>query len=277
MTPKMQNLLALVMVVSLLAACRSIQNYQNPAEPLFIGTYAQTPPDFDGELKVITWNIRFAEAIDQAITELDETEELQDADIILLQEMDDVGVETIARTLHYNYVYFPASVHTHNQKNFGNAILSIWPLADPVKLLLPYRNPKNNQRRIAVRALVTVGTMEIPVYSVHTETAWLSSQKREVQIETLLRDIGQDQPRVIVGGDFNTFTAGSIIELEQQFAEFELEPVSRGAGYTFEYHNFGFTLDHIFARGLSADASGVWPETSASDHYPLWVILSLTK
>jgi endonuclease/exonuclease/phosphatase family metal-dependent hydrolase len=104
----------------------------------------------------------------------------------------------------------------------------------------------------------------------------LSERKKE-QIETLLQDIGENQPYTIVGGDFNTFTADSIIELEQQFAQFRLERVSRGAGYTFERADFGFTLDHIFAKGASANATGVWRDTKASDHYPLWAKLSLNE
>ena len=269
--------LILLVALTLLATCQPIQNYRQPDEPMYIGSLAQTPPDFRGELKIITWNIRFSESIEQAIAELSEVEELQNTDILLLQEMDEVGVETIAQTLNYNYVYFPASIHTHHNKDFGNAILSTWPISHPAKLLLPYQNPKNNQMRIAVKAVVTVGATELVVYSIHTETTWLSSDKRKEQIETLLRDMGENQPYVVVGGDFNTFTAGSIIELEQHFAEYGLEWVSQGAGYTFEWADFGFSLDHIFARGASASTTGVWRDTSASDHYPLWVNLSLNE
>ncbi len=261
--------------LALLVACQPMQNYRHPDEPMFVGNFAQTSPDFQGELKVITWNIRFSKLIEQASAELAEVEELQDADILILQEMDEAGVATIAQALNYNYVYFPASVHTHHDKNFGNAILSVWPISEPAKLLLPYQNPRNRQMRIAVKAVITVGATELVVYSIHTETVWLNGQRRKEQVETLLQNIGKDQPHIIVAGDFNTFTAHSIIELEQQFAQFGLERISRGAGYTFERGKFGFTLDHIFARGASDGTTGVWRNTSASDHYPLWAKLSL--
>ncbi|MCP4710599.1 MAG: hypothetical protein GY869_18400, partial [Planctomycetes bacterium] len=39
-----------------LAACRPIQNYEDPEDPLYAGAYAENSPDFDGEIKVITWN-----------------------------------------------------------------------------------------------------------------------------------------------------------------------------------------------------------------------------
>ena len=265
----------LLLTFLLLAACRSMQNYDNPDAPLYAGAYAESLPEFDEEIKVITWNIRFAEKIETAIAELQQVEALQGADLILLQEMDEAGVEAVAKALKYNFIYFPASIHTYHNKDFGNAILSPWPLAEPQKVLLPHRNPKNQQMRIAVRGLAEIGELDIPVYSVHTETAWLGTQKRQEQLDTLLRDIGDDSQFVIVGGDFNTFTAQSIIDLERDFEQVGLDWVSRGAGPTFEHSNFGFTLDYIFAKGFAVTDNGVWPDTQASDHFPLWTTLSL--
>jgi endonuclease/exonuclease/phosphatase family metal-dependent hydrolase len=264
----------IVLVLQTVPACRSMQNYQNQNEPLFSGDYAESPPRFNGEIKVITWNIRFSEKVDQAIAEISKVQELPDADILLLQEMDEAGVEAIAKALAYNYIYFPASIHIHHDKNFGNAILSPWPISNPAKLILPYSNPKNNQIRIAVRGLVTVGDTEVLVYSIHTETAWLSQQKRQEQIQALLNDLSEDYEYVIVGGDFNTFTAASIVELENRFELVGLERASVGASPTFTRSNFSFTLDHIFAKGFSVIDNGVWKATEASDHYPVWGNLS---
>jgi len=256
------------------AACRSIENYPNQDEPLFAGNYAENSPVFEGKVKVITWNIRFSEKIDQAIAELRSVQDLQNADILLLQEMDEQGVEAIAKGLAYNYIFFPASIHTHHDKNFGNAVLSPWPIFDPTKLILPHQNPKNNQIRIAARGSVTIGEAAVLVYSVHTETVWLGPQKRQEQIETLFNDISANYDYVIVGGDFNTFTGASIVELENKFELVGLERVSVGASPTFERSNFSFTLDHIFAKKFSVTDTGVWPTTEASDHYPVWVNLS---
>ena len=130
---------------------RTMANYDEPDGPRFAGQFAPEPPEFDGSLKVITWNIRFAEDAQTAVTELQSIPELQDADILLLQEMDEKGVDGIARELGYNYVYYPASVHSHHNHNFGNAILAKWSITDDAKILLPQANPSNEQRRNAVR------------------------------------------------------------------------------------------------------------------------------
>jgi endonuclease/exonuclease/phosphatase family metal-dependent hydrolase len=254
-----------------------IENFTESGKPFFEGNYAETPAPFAGQLKVITWNIRYAEKIETAIAELSAVEELQDADIILLQEMDETGTETIAQTLKYNYVYYPASIHSHHERNFGNAILSKWPLSHPAKLLLPYEN-LIKQRRIAVRAVVTLGETEVLVYSIHTETIWLEKDKRMAQVETVTNDIRQqDQAYVLAGGDFNTTTQPSVRAVEELFAQVGMERVSAEAGPSVVITGVPFSADHIFARGMSPLAAGVWPDTQASDHLPVWVELALAE
>jgi len=268
------RLVSVVAILWTLTACQSITNYTELEGPLFTGAYADPPTQVPAEIKVITWNIKFSEKIHTAIAELNEVEALQNADIILLQEMDESGVDAIARALKLNYVYFPASIHSHHHKNFGNAILSKWPLSDPVKLQLPHANPKNQQTRIATRALVNLGDTRIPVYSVHTETMWLGEPKRMEQLDTMAADIGEDSPLVIIGGDFNTLTGNSVDELTERFAQAKLERVSAGAESTFAAGGLDFTSDHIFVRGMTAIENGIWPDTQASDHFPVWVTLN---
>ena len=260
---------------AILSACQSIQNFENPTEPLYTGNYAQPPPAFDGELKIVTWNIRFSQEIEQAIIELRTVEELENVDILLLQEMDETGVEAIAQSLGYNYVYFPASIHSEHDRNFGNAILSLWSISNPSKLLLPHTNPKNQQRRIATRAEISIGQHKVLAYSVHTETIWLFSSKRLEQIETLVADIDEDATYVVVGGDLNTVTAQNVSILDELFATVDMDRVSNG--YTVQKSGLPFSVDHIYTRGMVPIASGVWPQTEASDHFPVWAIVQLDE
>jgi len=124
---------------------RQIANYNDESGPVFIGSFAETPPDFSEDLTVVSSNTHFVENIGLAIEELGE---IPNIDILLLQEVDEIETERIARALKYNYVYYPASVHTKHDKNFGNAILSSWTIKEVEKLILPHENPKNGQIRI---------------------------------------------------------------------------------------------------------------------------------
>lgn len=266
---------ASVTLLMVLTSSPSVSNYLELEEPKFEGNHSNGSPEFDGHIKVISWNISFSEEIEQAIKELQEVEALQGAEIILLQEMDEAGTEAIAQALEYNYVYYPASIHSRHKRNFGNAVLSKWPIVDSQKIILPHRNPRNDQIRIAVRALLDVGEQEIPVYSVHTETFWLRQDSREDQLTLLTKEVDSGYSTVIVGGDFNTITPGSKKILNGRMGVVDLEPATEGAGATVGIGRFGLQLDHIFTRGLDSLENGVWQESEASDHYPLWVELQV--
>jgi len=262
-----------ILSVLLLPACRPIQNFLKPQEPLFTGSYADAQHVFNKEIKVITWNVKFSEEIDEALADLENIEKLKEADIILLQEMNEEGVDKIAKSLEYNYVYYPASIHTHHGKNFGNAVLTKMQISDSQKIVLPYQNPKNGQKRIAVRATIVIGEYKVFVYSVHTETFWLSSRQREVQLDYLINNIGLESKYVIIGGDFNTIIPKSVVNLEKRFGRFGFERASKSAGPTVEVGVFRFTMDHIFTRNMIVLETGVRSETKASDHSPLWAML----
>ena len=265
---------ALLSASMLLASCASVSNFTAPLEPKFEGNFSDEQAEFDRTIEVVSYNISYGDAVDEAISELTEFEELNDADIILLQEMDEVGAETIARSLGYNFVYYPASIHSHHNKNFGNAILSKWPISDPEKIILPYENPRNQQTRIAVKAVVTIDGIQIPTYNVHTETFWLGSKKRNAQIDALVDSIDESYQYAIVGGDFNTLTPGSLEYLEAKFAQIGMERASAGAGYSAGVPPFVFTLDHVFAKGMPVMKAGNSEQAKASDHLPIWVSIA---
>ena len=254
---------------------RTMANFAEPEGPRFAGEFAPEPPVFDGTLKVITWNIRFAENVERAVSEFQSIPDLQDADILLLQEMDEQGVDKIARELGYNYVYYPASIHSHHNRNFGNAILAKWPITADKKLLLPHKNPSNEQRRNAVRGTVTIDGRDVLVYAVHTETYWLSQSRRNEQAEAIADDILAEPEAdwVIVGGDFNSVTDPDVGELDAIFAQAGLERVSAGAGPSVVVAGVGIEADHLFARGFRTKDNGVYPDTAASDHFPVWAVL----
>ena len=252
-----------------------MKNYEAVDGPIYTGTYATTPSDFDGILRVVSWNIKFSEKIPEALAEFQQLQGLELPDIVLLQEMDETGVELISETLGYNYVYYPASVHTYHQRNFGNAILARWPIHNPQKLILPHKNPKNGQRRIAARAVVVVDGNEILTYSVHTETFWLPWTKRNDQMQYLIDDVDPSYQYVIIGGDFNTLSPRSKLGTIRRFQQAGFQWATKDAGFTAQSSILTFTLDYIFTKGLTVLDAGKGAESYASDHVPVWAELVL--
>ena len=109
--------LALVLGTILVPGCASTpHNYLDPQAPLFDGSYGITPSP-GPELRVVTFNVEFGLRVDQAIEALQSHPGLRGPDVLLLQEMDHPGVDTVAKTLSLNYAYCPSSVHPGTERD----------------------------------------------------------------------------------------------------------------------------------------------------------------
>ncbi|MDD3643571.1 MAG: endonuclease/exonuclease/phosphatase family protein [Candidatus Krumholzibacteria bacterium] len=267
---------ALICASLVLSSCGSVQNYLDPAGPAYAGGSVPADRTAPDSIRVVTYNVKFARKVPLAIEELRRAPGISGADIILLQEMDSEGVGAVAESLGLEYLYFPASVHRSNGKDFGNAILSRWPIGEPRKIVLPHASPLSDQRRIAAAATVDAGGLRIRVVSIHTETLWMSSGKRIEQADSMLQVLSREYAHVIVGGDFNTPFRSSIEDLEKVFTRRGFRRASDGADWTAKILPFGLfnvELDHIFTKGFEPVRSGTWKEAEASDHVPLWALV----
>jgi endonuclease/exonuclease/phosphatase family metal-dependent hydrolase len=92
-----------------------------------------------------------------------------------LQEMDEAGVDRIARALGFNYAYYPASIHPVTGNYFGPAVLSRWPIERSWKLLLPHGGWTRGQRRTATAAMLRVRETRLLVYAVRRRRSRCSS------------------------------------------------------------------------------------------------------
>ena len=123
-----------------IAACAQATNLLDPTTPAFSAEYAPRIPDTSttSSIRIVAFNIKLSRRIDRAIKVL-RSDSLRDADILALEEMDDSGVDRIARALRLNYVYYPGSIHPTDHRYFGPAVLSRWPIERSWKLFLPHK------------------------------------------------------------------------------------------------------------------------------------------
>ena len=259
-----------LLVAALGLGCATAHNYLEPDSPRYAGGPGQATREAspDGSLRVVTFNVAYARQITEAVAAL-RAEPLRGADVIALQEMDAPGTASIAEALGLNYVYYPASRHPKTGRDFGNAILSPWPIEGSHKVLLPGRARVSHQARAAVAAVVRVGGRPITVYSVHlTSPFGMGGGGRARQADAVLADAEKSAHPVIVAGDFNSSGIGK--RFRAKGFEWPTEKVGDSAG--------PFSFDHVFARGLSPSAvakkAGVAKAgPRASDHWPVWAIL----
>lgn len=253
-----------------LGGCSVVYNYDDPDGPRFDGHYSTTGDRSADGFNVVTFNIQFAARVSTAIDEIEKNPALNEAGVLLLQEMDNAGSDAIAERFGFDYVYYPGS--KHQGKDFGNAVLSRWPIVDDHKLILPHRNPSNGRIRIAVSASLETPQGLVHVYSVHTETPWLGPRARLEQSEAIADDAARFDPPLVIGGDFNTLEGESVDATAEIFTDRSYQWATKSITDTVDSPVGAFTLDHIFTRGydvLSAHTQG----TDASDHQPVWVVL----
>lgn len=282
MISKSTKLICLVSLLFGLSAC-SINplknNYFHPNSPKsFSYDIAPTPAQFKGTIKVVSFNIKYGKKIDQAITLFENNLDLKDADIVLLQEMDDEGVQKFAQALKYNYIYFPSAFHPIPRKDLGNAILSKWPIKNEQKIIL---KPTDNTKlqRIAVNTIISIKNKEVSVFSVHMDVI-LKPIFRKSQITRVIKYVPQDIQYCIIGGDFNTLTEVSRRWLFNPFLEKNFQIATKDVGWTFNYWyllNKKSSLDHIFTKGFKVIQAGKVSDRTASDHLPIWAILSFKE
>lgn len=262
------GVLALAAAPFLLGGCHFSDPYLDPAGPRYAGGEARPPADAPGRdtLKIVSFNVEFGQDVDGALGVLLETPALSGPDIVLLQEMDAEGTRRIAEALGMAYVYYPAAFRIRTDQDFGNAVLSRWPIVDDAKLLLPHTAIFGGGRRTATVATLDVHGRRVRVYSAHLATIVnLSFRARANQMRTVLRDAAL-HPRVVLGGDLNEGQLGHLA-LERGYAW-----PTRDGPWTAPVGRF----DHILLKGLDpvepAGAGTVLDNRGVSDHKPVWAL-----
>jgi endonuclease/exonuclease/phosphatase family metal-dependent hydrolase len=255
-----------------LAGCRTGDNYAGLDGPRYAGGLAETRTTDPGRptaLKVVSFNIERALRVDTAIAVLESEPGLREADVVLLQEMDHPGTRRVAHALGMAYVYYPGTLSLKTRRDFGNAVLSRWPVVEDRKILLPHLGLVGRLQRTATAATIDRGGARVRVYSVHLGTPLNASRAAQrAQLRAVLTDAAR-YPRVVIGGDMNSHHVGRLAR--QMGYEW---PTEHGPPTT----RFG-RWDHIFLKGLTPPAGAgsgtVLDVRRASDHRPVWAVATL--
>src|SRR6266508_1323895 len=163
-----------------------------------------------GTRRIVSFNIEFGVHVGSAIGLLTSDPALRAADVILLQEMDGEVTERVADALGLWYGYFLSIYHLRTRREFGNAVLSRWPIVEDRKILLPHTARFSRTQRTATAATLRVGESLVRAYSTHLSTMTdVAPAGRRDQLRTILSDAAQ-YPRVIIGGDMNDAAVGEV-------------------------------------------------------------------
>ena len=248
------------------------------------GTTVRKHTAASGEFKIVSYNIRYrsGEDLKELIKLFKEDPEIGGAAILGLQEVDrrkkrtghTNTIKTIADELGMHYAWAaPPAAEPDDEEETGVALLSVYPLSDVRRIVLPHEGP-NKRRRVALGATVGIDSRPWRVYSAHAETR-IKFKKKLEQFEALLDDLAQfppDMPAVIMG-DLNTWESGAGRKTAKLFSDAGLKTPFGGES-TFKRRvllvPIEFKLDWVWLRGLEAGTFGIDRTIELSDHWPLW-------
>ena len=248
------------------------------------GTNLRKQTSTPQEIKVVSYNIRWrsGEDLKKIIKLLRDDPEIGAAAIIGLQEVDrrkkrsghNNTAKLIAEELglHYAWAAPPAPKPTDEEET-GVALLSVYPLSDVRRIVLPHEGP-GRRRRVAVGATVEIDNRSWRVYSAHAETR-ISMDKKLEQFKAVLQDLAQypvTMPAIVMG-DLNTWEKGAGRKTIKLFADAGLK-TPFGKKPTFRqrvlFVPIELELDWVMLRGLEPASFGIDRQIEVSDHWPLW-------
>lgn len=236
------------------------------------------------EIKVISYNIRWRSGDDlkTLIKLLQEDPEIGCASILALQEVDRHKKRTghnntakmIADALGMYYAWAaPPTPKSTDEEETGVAILSVYPLSDVQRIVLPHDGP-GRRRRVALGATVEVPDRRWRVYSVHAETRIKIGNKLE-QYKAVLADLAHfpaGTPAMVMG-DFNTWEPYAHGKVRKLFSDAGMKTPFKDNS-TFRRKVLlvpvELKLDWVWLRGLEAATFGIDRKVEVSDHWPLW-------
>lgn len=282
------GLLVVILVGVFFVARRAhVRNFLDPKSPVFVGSGTNPSPQAPGgdfHLSVVSFNVHFGYATAEIAPTL-RANGMDTADILLLQESNEVTTREVAAALGAGYVYYPAAVHPTSKDLFGVAILSRWPIRAHRKILLPDRTYFDAARKAAVTAVIETSSGLIQVVNVHLQSGLLrrgyEAQLRSLLACALRNTCDADRTpaplppasAVVIGGDFNTWHGGLVTALMSSMAAASLQRVE-GIEDTFSKSLSEsaprFTFDYFFTSPHLLPVAGrVGTLRTGSDHFPI--------
>ena len=253
------------------------------------GETLRKPTAAANEIKIVSYNIRWRSGDDlKLLTKLFKDDpEIGGAAILGLQEVDrrkkrsgnNNTVKMIADELGLHYAWAaPPAAKPSDEEETGVAILTVYPLSDVRRIVLPHEGP-NKRRRVALGATVEIDKRQWRVYSAHAETRIPFDKKLE-QFKAILDDLAQypsHMPAIIMG-DLNTWEPKAGRKTIKFFTDAGLK-TPFGSQATFRrrvmFMPIELELDWVWLRGLEAASFGIDRGVEVSDHWPLWTNVRL--
>ncbi|MEG6523288.1 endonuclease/exonuclease/phosphatase family protein [Desulfotomaculum sp. 1211_IL3151] len=227
-------------------------------------------------IRVVSYNIRHAQGINGAVDihQIAKSLAYTGGKLIGLQEVDKHmprshfvhQAKTLGQLLYKNWVYGPNL--NWGVAQFGNAILSHW----PVLLYRQYMLPSKGEKRGLLEAIILLKHRKISFFCTHLG---LKREERMDQVRDILGIIGKCSYPCILVGDFNN---GPTSEEYRLLTTILKDATDMGEPYkTYPAQQPQEQIDYIFVSSEWNTLSATTYHTLASDHLPIEATLRLME
>lgn len=200
-------------------------------------------------------------------------------DIVCLNEVynDTKKLETVDQTkyiankLGYQYYYFGKAITIKESIEYGNALLSKYPIIEASIHMIDDPSIKDEdvyyETRNVIESQINIAGTIINVFVTHVGLAKQEQNNAIKKIMTLLEKVDQDNVKTILMGDFNMEESNSnIIQLIKYIDNTSY--LIKGNKKTYPSIKPTVKIDYIFSKGLEILESEVVKEV-VSDHFPI--------
>jgi endonuclease/exonuclease/phosphatase family metal-dependent hydrolase len=168
---------------------------------------------------------------------------------------------------------FEEPIDLHDSGDTGIALLSRLPMSEVIRIDLPWHECPWRPR-LAMAATIDLGDRKVRLFNAHVDPHAAADGQLE-QLETITEHIEEADSPTIILGDFNTLSEKKCRET-RRFLE------SRGYKSAFPtgtatWRGAGIRLhaDWIFTKNVLVNRWGVAKPLNVSDHWPVWVEVSM--
>ena len=251
----------------------------------------------DGTFRFVTYNVHFAKNPDAFVQMLRGDPELKSMDVMAVQELTAFPGEghsrarTLAEGLQMNYVYVPWGKSDNGGTN-GIGLFSRYPMTRVEIRALARRDSLANTN-YTVAADIEVNGTTVRIVSVHLGLR-IGIGARIRQIHPIVESVSTP---VVLGGDYNTnsamwnnsfpFNQGFPVlpsvalglahekRFDDYMRAYGFDTPTQDTGPTFSSLAGDFRIDSVFTKGLVPGNTAVARNQRLSDHFPLWVDISV--
>lgn len=247
---------------------------------LTFNTGGSGPGEPARDLRVVQWNLHYGvtpgltggPAVDLDLL-VDDLRAL-DPDVLLLQEVERGWIlaggtdllQYLADALDMNYVY--AGAH---DRQFGNAVLSRYPITEPEIVVLPYGT--GPQGRNAVIGTIETAGGPVLFGSVHLQHKDYDAT-RVAEVQELLDHISADVP-IVIGGDYNDTPDSRAVALMEGAGFVSIQDLLLGEQDTYIGSDFIARIDYSWLGADLTVSDFAIGDSPRSDHMSLTFVVTV--